>query len=497
MHRLAYAGGTKALLYWLSVRSGTWTAIVDAAGSVLLTCRQHVTGAAAELAVLGAAELTSRGVRSVVLDSGGSIALVYALGASSDPDGPILVAIGDRPDAGLPTLLADAVVPLTLCWKADEAERERRRVGLADARAREAVLHLLTTGQVPAAHQIASVLRPSLPDPLHVCVIEYRAGLRADEAARLCTGTLGRRAWVVPCPVYSRHLIVLTPPVAASTGEHTGPLPLAVMPPADGCFVGVSEEMPLRETAAGYAQAFHALAVARQRTDRYARFGAGSELALVARADGVVWAETLLAPLRAYTPSRPQDPDSRELAVTAQSWLDFGTRAARYLKVHRNTVAMRLRRIEELLDLDLGALPDQAALSLALRLTSAHQGHWPGPVPEAARYAPRTLDGVLAQPSVRQWAGHFLRPVTSAAAPAGASETLRVWLGHDGQLKATAAALGISVPGVRKRLVRLEAAFERSLLQAPSAQRDLWLARRSMELASRKASARCGLAIAE
>ncbi|MFF4405653.1 helix-turn-helix domain-containing protein [Streptomyces sp. NPDC001404] len=497
MHRLAHTGGTKALLHWLSVRSSTWTAIVDAAGAVLLACRQHFTRMAAELAVLGAAELTSRGVRSVVLDSGESIALIYALGVSSDADGPILVAIGDRPDTGLPTLLADAVVPLTLCWKADEAERERRRVELADARAREAVLHLLMTGQVPAAHQIASVLRPSLPDPLHVCVIEYPAGLRAGEAARLCAGTLGRRAWIIPCPVYSRHVIVLAPPAAASTGGHTGPLPLDITPSADGCFVGVSEEVPLGETAAGYAQAFHALAVARRRTDRYARFGTGSELALVARADGAVWAETLLAPLRAYTPGRPQDPDSHELTVTAQSWLNFGSRAARCLKVHRNTVAVRLRRIEELLELDLGTLPDQAALSLALRLTSAHQGHWPGPVPEAATNAPRSLDGVLAQPSIRQWAGHFLRPVTSAAAPAGAAETLRVWLDHDGQLKATAAALGISVPGARKRLVRLEAAFERSLLQAPSAQRDLWLARRSMELAPRKASALCGSAIGE
>ncbi|GHF43093.1 helix-turn-helix domain-containing protein [Streptomyces morookaense] len=474
MHRLAYTGGTEALLHWLSVRSGTWTAVVDAAGSVLTACRRHFTSTAAELAVLGAAELTSRGVRSVVLDGGGSIALVYALGAPSASDGPALVAIGDRHDAGLSTLLADAVVPLSLCWKADEAARERRRVELADARVREAVLHLLSAGQVPAAHQIASVLRPSLPDPVHVCVVEYPAGLRADEAARLCAGTLGRRAWIVPCPVYSRHVIVLTPPVPASTGGHTGPLPPVVMPPGPGCFVGVSEEMPLRETAAGYAQAVHALAVARGRADRYARFGTGQELALVAHADGAVWAETLLAPLRAYAPGRPQDPDSRELAVTAQSWLNFGSGAARYLRVHRNTVAMRLRRIEELLDLDLGALPGQAALSLALRLAPAHQ--------EAAAHAPRTLDGVLARPSVRQWAGHFLRPVTSAAAPAGASETLRVWLEHDGQLRATAAALGISVPGARKRLVRLEAAFERSLLQKPSAQHDLWLAHRSMEL---------------
>ncbi|GAA3080316.1 hypothetical protein GCM10020000_77710 [Streptomyces olivoverticillatus] len=196
---------------------------------------------------------------------------------------------------------------MTLCWKVDEAEHERRRVGLADARAREAVLHLLMTGQVPAAHRIASVLRPSLPDPLHVCVIECPASLRADEVARLCTGALGRRAWIIPCPVYSRHVIVLAPPGPASPGGHAGPLPLAIMP-TDGCFVGVSEEMPLRETAAGYAQAFHALAAARGCTDRYARFGTNSELALVARVDGSVWAETLLAPLACVHPQAAAGP---------------------------------------------------------------------------------------------------------------------------------------------------------------------------------------------
>ncbi|GAA3080308.1 hypothetical protein GCM10020000_77700 [Streptomyces olivoverticillatus] len=85
MHRLAYTGGAEALLHWLSVRSGTWTAIVDAAGSIRLACRQHFTSMAAELAVLGAAELTSRGARSVVLDSGKSVALVYALGGRRQP----------------------------------------------------------------------------------------------------------------------------------------------------------------------------------------------------------------------------------------------------------------------------------------------------------------------------------------------------------------------------------------------------------------------------
>lgn len=39
------------------------------------------------------------------------------------------------------------------------------------------------------------------------------------------------------------------------------------------------------------------------------------------------------------------------------------------------------------------------------------------------------------------------------------------------------------MPGVRKRLTRLESVLGRSLLQTPSARYDLWLAFRALDLA--------------
>ncbi|CAO0833484.1 hypothetical protein SMICM17S_01257 [Streptomyces microflavus] len=53
--------------------------------------------------------------------------------------------------------------------------------------------------------------------------------------------------------------------------------------------------------------------------------------------------------------------------------------------------------------------------------------------------------------------------MTGPAGPA-AEETLRAWLGCEGRLGPTAAELGISVPGARKRLTRLETVLQRSLL---------------------------------
>lgn len=79
-----------------------------------------------------------------------------------------------------------------------------------------------------------------------------------------------------------------------------------------------------------------------------------------------------------------------------------------------------------------------------------------------------------------------LRPLAESGTSRTASDphtTLRTWLDCEAQLAGTAAALGISVPGARKRLTRLESVLQRSLLQAPSARYDLWLAFRALEIA--------------
>ncbi|MDX3539124.1 helix-turn-helix domain-containing protein [Streptomyces sp. MB09-01] len=460
LHRLARSGGSAALLEWLSVRLGGWTGVVDAE-----------QGRGPETAVRGAAELTARGVRSAVLHAPGSATLLFALDG-----GRALAAVLEQPhhpDAA--TLLADAAVPLALVLRAEEAAGREERAALAEARAREAVLHLLMNGRLSTAHQIAEALGPSLPEPMRMYVVECRTGGRA-EVARLCEELTDGRAWIVRCPVYVRHLIVLVPSgTAVPAGQD--PLADALVAVDPDCTVGSSGELHLREAPSAYTQAFHALAVARERDERHARFGPGPELALAAHEAGAGWAQALLAPLHAYEPRRPQDPGGQELRATAHAWLNFSSHATRLLKIHRNTLAARLRLVEALLGLDLARLGDQAALSLALRLTP---GARPGTGPTAA--APG-LDAVLRDPRVTAWARTQLSALSGPDAPSGARDTVRAWLAHDAQLVPAAAALGVSVPGARKRLSRVEVLLERSLLQSPSARYDLWLAHRAEELA--------------
>ncbi|WP_030588637.1 helix-turn-helix domain-containing protein [Streptomyces anulatus] len=484
MHRLARSGGTAALLRWLAGRAEGWAGLVGPDGTVLHAAARTARAVVPDVAGLvaeSANALTERGARAYSLDTGAHTALLFPLSAD-DHAAPMLVVVTPRPvAAGLATLLADVVLPLALCRQAETLERRRRRVELAESRGREAVLHLLMTGQLSIAQQVAGALRPRLPDPVRVCVVEC-SGDGRDEVVQVCVDADGGRSWIVRCPVHARHLILVMP--AQEQGREAVPVDEAVAARVGDCVVGVSEPVPLADTGTGYRQAFHALAAARELPTRHARFGVSPDPALVVGPAGRQWANELLTPLLTHVPRRAQDPGSQELAATAASWLAFSSHATDHLKVHRNTLAARLRLIGDLLGLDLHRLADQAALDLALRVRAT-----PAPVctPEPAPYATtgsgtrgavRDLDAILRRPAVRDWADQQLAPVL------GSEETLRTWLRCEGRLGPAAAELGISVPGARKRLTRLETVLRRSLLRPPSARYDLWLALRSRDLAA-------------
>lgn len=483
MHGLARSGGSQELLRWLSGRGDGWAGLLGGDGAVLHGVARAPDSSAvgsAALAAEGARELTALGARSLSFDKDAHTALLYSLDAPPDVSAPVLAVVGRRPlPVGLSTLLADAALPLALCWAAETVERKRRRVDLAESRGREAVLHLLMTGQLSIAHQVAGALKPSLPDPVRVCVVEC-SGRDRDEVARVCADLSGGRSWIVRCPVYARHLILILP---AKPGQADGRLGPRVASVADDCVVGISEDVTLADTATAYRQAFHALAVARGLPERHAAFGSAPELSLVAGAEGARWADAVLAPLLAYLPRRGQDPGSQELAATLASWLAFSSYATEHLKIHRNTLAARLRLIGELLGMDLNKVADQSALDLALSIRATPAL----PRPAGGSTEPvHSLDRILRTPAAGSWAAQQLRPLGGRGPVRGPSDpytTLRTWLAHEAQLGRAAAELGISGPGMRKRLTRLETVLQRSLLRTPSARYDLWLAFRAMDLA--------------
>ncbi|HET9170873.1 MAG TPA: helix-turn-helix domain-containing protein [Actinospica sp.] len=408
----------------------------------------------------------------MVIDERELACIVLALDGSSELSAPFLVAVAARPvPPELTSLLADATSILSLCWRLEHAQLQEERLRTADARTREAVLHLLMNGHVTAARQVAGALLPALPDALQVYVIEGPSAKRGAAAQALAGAADG--AWIVPCPVYADHLLVLAP-AAVEGGAADAAWPRAV---TSTCWIGVSDAVTLRDTATGYAQAFHALAAARQRVERHASFAGHPDLALTIGPAATAWAESFLAPLLAYRARRSQDPDSAVLLATAASWLSFSSRATAHLKIHRNTLTARLALIRELLGVDLDQIGNQAELALALRALAAHGR----PRPDAAP----SLDELLALPHVVAWAERQFRPLRGPEAPECVEETLTTWLRLDARMGPTAQALSLSASAVRKRLARGEALLQRSLLRSPSAVYDLWLALRALESSPR------------
>ncbi|MFI0729266.1 helix-turn-helix domain-containing protein [Streptomyces sp. NPDC021225] len=485
----------RAILAWLTRRTGGLAALIGPTGTVLATPDPDpgpdtlVTAVSA--AASAAVELRRRGAPSAVLGGeGGRAVHLVRLGhgdAAGGDEPPYLAVIGpDDPRCGV--LLADAARTLALCWRLEEAERARRRVESAEAHSREAALHLLMVGSVPAAQRIAGALGPALPALARVYVIECPVRRRREIAARIDRAARGR-AWIVPCPVRSNHLIALVPPGPKGEGagegelerERADGLARLIVQRVPECRIGTSAEHPLRDTAAGYEQAIHALAVARGAPLRYAGFGRHTDTTALVSPEGRLWAQELLGPCLRYVPPRRADPGPQELLGTLGSWLSFGGAANRHLKIHRNTLAARIRLISDLLGLDIGrSLAGQSTAWLALRLHSVPPSTAETPaLPAPARAsAPASLDALLSSPAAELWARAQFGPLDEAG-PAAVPETVRAWLRADARLPAAATALGISLPGARKRLARAEEVLERSLLRAPSAKYELWLALRA------------------
>ncbi|WP_345349447.1 helix-turn-helix domain-containing protein [Actinoallomurus liliacearum] len=454
--------GLRRLMRWLGRRVGGSVVLLDRAGMprhAFPELPENVIEQAAadiERVVSGEAHAAAADVEAGVIH-------VQSIGDGTH-DATLLVARSERFPAPVRNLIGDASRLLSLRWRLEESGRRQRHVDQAEAQIREVVLHLLMVGQLEAARRVAETVGPSLAEKIRVYIVECPAEGR-DLSVAECDRASRGRAWIVRCPVYTHHVIVLAPAqeVADAMDErlrgHAGR--------SEDVHVGRSHTVPLQDLGSGYRQAFHALAIARGRSEHYAAFSVRGDLAALVRPRGYAWARALLEPLRDYRPDRSQDPDGAELTATLQSWLDFYGGSARQLKIHRNTLSARLRHIEKILGLSLDDLETQAKLHLALRVL----GGPGGAVDEAA------LETILDTAEVRDWAATQVSPLARRDSE-HALETLRVWLRNNAHLERTASALGISAPGVRKRLIRIEEVLGRSLLNGPSARYDLWFALR-------------------
>ncbi|MYS87386.1 helix-turn-helix domain-containing protein [Embleya scabrispora] len=468
--------GARDLLRWLAHRTGAHMRIVDREGAV-----QHEAFGAT-----GHPPTRDPGERAGTSQS----ITLGPMGERDAPEGTLhivgRVAGVDHTEG----LLADAVPVLGWAWNAERTAAERARIAEAGARSRQAVLRLLSAGHIATARDVALAMGSPLPDVVSVLVVRFPEERRRDieRAAHRLAGAGIRWA---PDLTWSDCLVLLIPADGRATttsecGDAREQRPEAAHRVADrlarefvDVFVGVGDAFPLEYTSVAYEQAAQALSRAPVGTDRVVAFGEhATPEELIGRA-GSAWARRLLAPLRTYRPTRRADPGAEELTTTLETWLRLGGRASRRLHVHRNTLIARLKSVAALLEMDLDALAVRAELSLALRILALH----PAPERDAAGRPDAaeadsadeaaTVEDLLAVPRVRVWAEEWVGPLGSRAHDV---ETLRTWLECDARIEPTAAALAISAPGVRKRLVRIEERLGMGLIGCPATQIDLWLA---------------------
>ncbi|MFD8595725.1 helix-turn-helix domain-containing protein [Kitasatospora sp. NPDC059646] len=455
-------GGTAAVLRRLAARTRAGVLLLHPTGTD--ACPPPTPVAAAERALARSAvrEAATRAAGSAAVGRSALTCLVVTLPGPPGTRPPVLAAVARQPaPPELPVLLADAATVLSLTWDAEHGRRQAHRARLADTGTREAVLHLLIDGQIAVARRLARTLRRELPDTVRIYAVEGPAAGRREAADRSTAGV----GWAGREPGTARRTLVLEP---ADPSRPTAPW-LHHPAVADTCHVGISDAVPLRDTATAHRQALHALAAARRHPDRRATHTPPRGLADALGADGAHWAAATLAPLHTHRPARPQDPDGPVLLATAAAWLHHPADAAARLGIHRNTLTARVAHLHRLLRLDPHRLADRATLALALRWDTA---------PTDRRCPP--LDALLSQPRAVDWARHLLHPLH--AAPPELAHTLRCWLRHDARIAPAARESGLSPSAVRKRLTRIETLLDRALLRPPTAVHDLWLAHRSLAL---------------
>ncbi|KDN87959.1 hypothetical protein KCH_02860 [Kitasatospora cheerisanensis KCTC 2395] len=156
-------------------------------------------------------------------------------------------------------------------------------------------------GQIAVARRLARTLRRELPDTVRLYAVEGPAAARREAADRATAA----HAWAGREPGAARRTLILEP----ADGSRPSAAWLHHPAVADTCHVGISDAVPLRDTATAHRQALHALAAARRHPERRAAHTPPRDLATALGPDGAHWAATALAPLHTHRPARPQDPD--------------------------------------------------------------------------------------------------------------------------------------------------------------------------------------------
>ena len=349
--------GAQQVISQLAQELDGWALLLDAAGQVRSAHPRSVASRGPALAPHLGRLRSATTAASVSLADATEQVLLLPLAAGRRVRGYLAVGTTHRLSPGRRQLVNAAVSLLTLVLEQATAMR-RTENGF-----RTAVFRLLTHGDVAAAGPPSRDLWGGLPrEPVHVLVVAGRSDARIN-LAEVAEASAADAERVFFADVDDR-LVVL----ASADGRAVARLRevIASMPDVSA---GESHPVSLAETRRGHREAGQALGVGLRLGRRLTTFtdvGGEGLLRLLATPDGLAFAESVLRPLRDH------DAGSRgDLVHSLRVWLEHNGHwdgAAASLGVHRHTLRHRIRRVEELLDRDLGASGVRAELWTALQV---------------------------------------------------------------------------------------------------------------------------------
>ncbi|RBM05487.1 helix-turn-helix domain-containing protein [Streptomyces sp. PT12] len=467
LHRLRRQASRSAdvqeVLDWLHRQIGVDAALVVGAGTV-----EAATGGFPRdiLALDGLAPLLARlarGSTDAAATQVGEVRLRLAALGPRAPH-PVLAVAAERPVAPeAAALIAHTGSVVDVLRRVREADTTALGYHRKALQLRFAVFQALMAGDPVLARGMTAGAVPPLLDADRVRVHLLYCG--TDSRERIARTYQDARGYhgpglMVPCPVFNGHLIcpIADDPNAPGAARQAELLRRLVRDNAHYA-LGISDPHELHATADAYAEAVHALAVARHTPGRVLTYRGRTPLArLLPRPQALAWAGAFLRPLAAAPKTTV---DITRLAVSFHH-----TGVARVRGISRNTVAAHVRRVETLLGLDLRDVRSRAALNLALSLAD------PDPDDEgAADQRPHpTLDALLRTPAATAWARAFLGPLWDVPR---AHLTARTWIEANTDAQRTAQRLSVNRNTVRSRLRTAERLINRDLLTTRAGLHDL------------------------
>ncbi|GAA4973113.1 helix-turn-helix domain-containing protein [Streptomyces hyderabadensis] len=432
---------------WLGGTAHATVSLRDGTGRLL-------AGTRVELDETLVADVTSGRIASAALEDRGRHLRLVRVERSGPAPAAVLVVARARPfDRSLSDIVTHAAQVLELLLAGHESTAAGQRLRRATADLRLAILQLLMVADTVSARRVAAGLWPGLLDTDTACVYVVESSPAArDRLAEECLSATGERALVVRCPAVDGHVIVLAP------RDTAGQELCSLVARRPGVFVGGSARQGLARTAAAYGQAVSALAVARFRPGRAARYAERTHPERLM--DPAVlhdWTAGVLSPLDGLSHHT-----RAELLATTRLGLEFtAVNAAKVLGVSRNTVRARMGRVESLLRTDFADLTARAAVHLALNVQVGLAEPPPG---AGARAGAARLADLLSGPALRTWAVELLGRLD----PDGRDlrRTLRTWIAAGGNAERAAQRLGMHAQTVREHVRSAEPVLERQLLAA-------------------------------